>query len=149
MIHYVAGDIFTSSAEALVNPVNTTGVMGAGLAREFRRRFPDAYIAYAEACRRGKVQIGRVFVYDRGRAFPRYILHFPTKRHWRNPSRMEYIEKGLDDLVRVVHLLGVRHVAVPALGAGLGGLRWDDVRALMERKLSTENNVQWDIFEPR
>jgi O-acetyl-ADP-ribose deacetylase (regulator of RNase III) len=149
MIHYVRGDLFRSNAEALVNPVNTVGVMGKGLALQFRERFPGLYPAYQKACQRGEVRIGRVFVFDRGpSSSPRFILNFPTKAHWKDPSRLEYIRAGLVDLVRVVRELGIRSLAVPALGAGLGGLDWREVKPLIEEALGDLEGVEVWVYEP-
>lgn len=142
------GDLLTAPVEAIVNPINTAGVMGAGLARQIRDQYPDHYTAYREACRRGEVQIGRMFVHDRGEgAHPRYIIGFPTKEDWRKPSKMEYIEVGLRDLARTIREHGIRRVAVPALGAGLGGLDWRVVRPLILWALS---DVPADVlvYEP-
>ena len=142
------GDILKAPVEAIVNPINTVGVMGAGLARQIRERYPDHYAAYREACRRGEVRIGRMFVHDRGEgARPRIIIGFPTKTDWRLPSKMEYIQAGLEDLVRVVREHGIRSIAVPALGAGLGGLDWRVVRPVILRALSGVEADVW-VFEP-
>jgi O-acetyl-ADP-ribose deacetylase (regulator of RNase III) len=123
MIRYVTGDLFSANAEALVNAVNTVGVMGKGVALAFRQRFPENFRAYVDACSRGEVEVGRMFVMDRG-GFqrPRWIINFPTKQHWRHPSRLEWIVEGLDDLRRVIVANDIRTIAIPALGAGNGGL---------------------------
>lgn len=149
MLRFVQGDLLKSEVEALVNTVNTVGVMGKGVALQFKRAFPDNYRAYAVACRRGEVQIGRIFVYDRGPLFrPRYILNFPTKRHWRQPSRLEYVEAGLEDLVRVIRKLGIRSLALPPLGAGSGGLPWPAVRERIQAALGGLEGVEVLVFEP-
>ncbi|WP_236630110.1 type II toxin-antitoxin system antitoxin DNA ADP-ribosyl glycohydrolase DarG [Thermus thermamylovorans] len=143
------GDLLKADVEALVNTVNTVGVMGKGVALQFKRAFPENYRAYAAACRRGEVQIGRVFVHDRGPLFrPRYILNFPTKRHWRQPSRLEYVEAGLRDLVRVVRELGIRSLALPPLGAGSGGLPWPAVRERIQAALEGLEGVEVLVFAP-
>lgn len=142
------GDLLKAPVEAIVNPINTAGVMGAGLARQIRDRYPDHYAAYREACRRGEVRIGRMFVHDRGEgARPRYIIGFPTKEDWRAPSKIEYIQAGLDDLVRVIREHDIRSIAVPALGAGLGGLDWRAVRPVILRALSNVPADVW-VYEP-
>ena len=147
---FTRGNILEAPAEALVNPVNTMGVMGKGLALQFKRAFPDNYRAYVVACKRGEVQIGRVFVHDRGSGTqPRYIVNFPTKRDWRHPSRLEWVEAGLLDLARWVQTTGVRSIAVPALGAGLGGLPWPAVKRLIHRVLGTLQEVEVLVYEPR
>lgn len=150
MIAYREGDLLQAEVEALVNPVNAVGVMGAGLALQFREAFPENYQAYRAACRRGEVRIGRIFVYDRGPlARPRYILNFPTKADWRQPSRLEYIRAGLEDLVRLVRALGLRSLAVPALGTGLGGLDWGQVKPLMEEALGALPQVEVWVYLPK
>ncbi len=137
MIEYVKGNLLKAEAEALVNTVNTVGVMGKGVALQFRRAFPENYEAYAAAARRGEVVPGRVFSWESNRLDgPRFILNFPTKRHWRGRSRLTDIEAGLDDLRAVLIERDVRSVALPALGCGLGGLEWADVRERIEAALS-------------
>lgn len=149
MLRFVQGDLLKAPVEALVNTVNTVGVMGKGVALQFKRTYPENYQAYVKACRRGEVQIGRIFVYDRGpMAQPRYILNFPTKKHWRYPSRMEYVEEGLKDLVRVIRELGIRSVALPPLGAGSGGLPWPEVRQRIQEVLGPLEGVETLVYEP-
>lgn len=150
MIRWMKGDIFRAPVEALVNPVNTVGVAGKGLALQFRERFPDWYRAYREACLRGEVRVGRIHVFPltppKGKL--RFILSFPTKEDWRKPSRLEYIEAGLEDLVRRVEGLGIASLAVPALGAGLGGLAWEEVKPLLAKALHPLQAEVW-VYEPR
>lgn len=135
MIVERVGDLLRDDAWGLVNPVNTAGVMGKGLARQFKRAFPDVFAAYAEACGDGRVRPGEVFAVpaDEGR----WVLNFPTKRHWRSRSRLDDIEAGLDDLVRVLVELEIVSVAVPPLGCGHGGLEWGAVRGLIGAKLGS------------
>lgn len=142
-------NIFESSAEALVNPVNCVGVMGKGLALQFRQAYPENFQAYAQVCARGEVRPGRVLVYETGLVQPRWIINFPTKRHWRDRSRLEDIEAGLVDLVRVVRELGIRSIAVPPLGCGLGGLDWGEVRPRIEAALGSLEGVEVQIYGPR
>lgn len=125
------GDIFLAPAEALVNPVNCVGVMGKGLARQFKQRFPANFHAYRKACREGLVRPGNVFIFDTGGLNPRFIINFPTKRHWRDRSRLEDIQAGLRDLPREVVSRGICSVAVPPIGCGLGGLKWTEVSPLI------------------
>jgi len=134
MIRYVRGDIFKSRAQTLVNPVNTVGVMGAGLAREFSRHYPGILNRYKEFCRQGVLKIGTLWVYRS--AWDRWVLCFPTKKDWREPSKLEYIEAGLKKLVDTYEARGITDIAIPKLGCGLGGLSWGDVRPLMEKHLS-------------
>src|SRR3954454_14533733 len=131
VIRYVQGDILDADAEALVNTVNTVGVMGRGIALHFKRAYPKNFKAYAAACKRGDVQVVQMFVFDRGELTnPRYIINFPTKKHWRAKSRIEDIQSGLKALVREIEALEIESIAIPPLGAGLGGLNWAQVRPL-------------------
>ena len=148
MIEWKTGNLFDEEAEALVNTVNCVGVMGRGIALQFKKRYPDNFSGYAKACKLKEVQPGRMFVFDTGLCInPRYIINFPTKRHWRGKSRLEDIELGLDDLLEVILARNIESVALPPLGAGLGGLDWSDVRALIEQKL-TKTDVRVIVFEP-
>lgn len=129
MIEERTGDLFGSGAEALVNPVNCVGVMGKGLALAFKRRFPDNFARYQRACQAQQVRPGKMFVVQRPLgAYPRFIINFPTKRDWRDASRLDDVALGLSDLVAVVRDNAISSVAVPALGCGLGGLDWYTVR---------------------
>jgi O-acetyl-ADP-ribose deacetylase (regulator of RNase III) len=129
MIIETAGNLLHDDAQALVNTVNTVGVMGKGLALQFKRAFPENFTTYARACRDGRVRPGHILAVPAGDG--RWILNFPTKRHWRQPSRLEDIADGLDDLVRVIEELGLRSIAVPPLGCGNGRLPWTTVRPLI------------------
>lgn len=150
MIERKAGDLLADDAEALVNTVNCVGFMGRGIALQFKRAWPGNYAAYAAACQRGEVRPGRMFVYETGQlAPPRYIVNFPTKRHWRGRSRIEDIEAGLKDLVAVVRDRGIRSIAVPPLGAGLGGLDWGDVRPRIVRALGDVAGLRVVLYEPQ
>jgi O-acetyl-ADP-ribose deacetylase (regulator of RNase III) len=149
MIELQRGDILKADAEALVNTVNCVGVMGRGVALQFKKAFPDNFKFYERACEQGQVRPGTMLVYDRERlTAPRYIVNFPTKRHWKGKSRMEDIEAGLKSLVRTVRELGIRSIAVPPLGCGLGGLRWSDVRPRIESALGTVPNLEVKLYEP-
>lgn len=149
MIHFKTGDILAEDVEALVNTVNCVGVMGRGVALQFKKRFPDNFRAYSMACGRGEVQPGRMFVFETRRLTnPRYIINFPTKRHWRGNSRLEDIEAGLRDLTRRIRDRGIRSIALPPLGSGLGGLDWSAVRRHIEEALETIEGVRIVVFEP-
>jgi O-acetyl-ADP-ribose deacetylase (regulator of RNase III) len=149
MIELTRGDIVKAEAEALVNTVNCVGFMGRGIALQFKRAFPANFQAYEVACRANEVQPGRMLVYPTGYlASPRYIINFPTKRHWRGKSRIEDIESGLRALVAEVRQLGIESIAVPPLGCGLGGLDWRDVRPRIERAFAEIPNVRVQLFEP-
>ncbi|MDR2688952.1 MAG: macro domain-containing protein [Azoarcus sp.] len=150
MIEYASGDILKCEADALVNTVNCVGVMGRGIALQFKNAFPENFKAYEAACKRDAVQPGRMFVHETGQLTPpRFIVNFPTKRHWRGKSRIEDIEAGLVDLVKVICDFGVRSVAIPPLGAGLGGLEWNEVRPRIERAVADLADVRILVFEPK
>ena len=122
------GSLLAQDVDALVNTVNTQGVMGKGIALQFKRAWPAMFKEYAAACKRGEVTPGRMHVWPTGSlAGPRYIINFPTKRQWREPSRLDDIEAGLAALTEVVRDLGITSIAVPPLGCGNGGLSWADV----------------------
>lgn len=149
MIEYTSGDILKSEADALVNTVNCVGVMGRGIALQFKNVFPENFKAYEAACKREAVQPGRMFVYETGQLTPpRFIINFPTKRHWRGKSRIEDIEAGLVDLVKVIRTKDIRSIAIPPLGAGLGGLDWNDVRPRIEHALADMDDVKVLVYEP-
>ena len=132
MIQEAHGNLLDADTQALVNTVNTVGVMGKGIALQFKRAFPENFEAYKRACKLGDVVPGWMFVFDTGQLNPRYIINFPTKRHWRDRSRIEDIAWGLESLIGVIRSRGIRSMASPALGVGLGRLPWKDVRALIE-----------------
>lgn len=148
MIEIRRGDLLEAEVEALVNPVNCVGVMGRGLALAFRTRFPDNFEAYA-ACRRGAVVPGEMFVFGTGRPQPRWIVNFPTKRHWRERSRMEDLARGLSSLADTIREREIRSLALPALGCGLGGLEWPAVRARIEAALAPFAEVRTFLYAPR
>lgn len=149
MIELKQGDILAAGAEALVNTVNCVGIMGRGIALQFRNAFPENFKAYETACKHDEVQPGRMFVFDAGpRNTPRYIINFPTKRHWRGNSRMADIESGLEAMVGEVRRLSIRSIAIPPLGCGLGGLKWAEVRPRIEAALMTLPDVHAVLFEP-
>jgi O-acetyl-ADP-ribose deacetylase (regulator of RNase III) len=149
MIELKIGDILDADAEALVNTVNCVGVMGRGVALQFKNRFPANFEAYEFACARDEVQPGKMFVFEtRTLMNPRFIINFPTKRHWRGKSRMEDIDSGLRALVEEIRTRGISSIAIPPLGSGLGGLNWMDVRPRIEKAMSGLENVAVTIFEP-
>jgi O-acetyl-ADP-ribose deacetylase (regulator of RNase III) len=149
MIEFKTGDILSEETEALVNTVNCVGFMGRGIALQFKRAWPENFKAYAAACRRHEMQPGRMFVFETGGLTnPRYIVNFPTKRHWRGKSRVEDIEAGLAALVEEVRQRRIRSIAVPPLGAGLGGLEWAEIRPRIERALGGLEAVRVVVFEP-
>ena len=150
MIEYKSGDILREDAEALVNTVNCVGVMGRGIALQFKKAFPQNFKAYAAACKNDELQPGRMFVFETGQlTYPKYIINFPTKRHWRGKSRIEDIEAGLADLAVTLRQYNIRSVAIPPLGSGLGGLEWLEVKKRIEKSLSPLEDVQLLVFEPK
>ncbi len=149
MITYKTGDIFAETGEALVNTVNCVGVMGRGIALQFKQAYPENFKAYAALCQQNRVRPGQVYVFETGTVVPpRYIINFPTKRHWRGKSRIEDIESGLESLVQEIRSRRIRSIAVPPLGSGLGGLSWHSVRTRMEAALGALEGIEIVIFEP-
>ena len=149
MVKFQKGDILHSGAQALVNAVNCVGIMGKGLALQFKKAFPENFRFFAQACERGEVRLGSMLVYDLNQMTgPRYIINFPTKQHWKNPSRLKDIEAGLKDLVKTVRKLQIQSIAIPALGCGLGGLNWSDVRPHIEAAFQAVPELAVSLFEP-
>lgn len=149
MIKFKIGDILPEDTEALVNTVNCVGVMGRGMALQFKKAFPDNFKSYSTACKRREVQPGRMFVFETDQlANPRYIINFPTKRHWRDKSRMEDIDAGLIALAAEIRSHNIHSIAIPALGCGLGGLDWFEVRPRIEKMLEQFGDLKAIVFEP-
>ncbi len=150
MIKLTQGDLLKQGdVDAIVNTVNCVGVMGKGIALQFKNKWPANFIAYAAACKAGQVRPGSMFVFDSGGLVtPNFIINFPTKDHWRGSSKIEFIRDGLVDLVAQVKRLGIRSIAVPPLGCGNGGLDWADVRPLIEAAFETLPDVEVRLFEP-
>jgi O-acetyl-ADP-ribose deacetylase (regulator of RNase III) len=140
MLRYVAIDLFDSPAQTLVNTVNTVGVMGKGIAQTFKRLYPDMYRAYRTFCHEGRLDIGQLYLYKTPN---KWVLNFPTKRDWRNPSRLEWIEAGLEKFVQTYAARGISSISFPQLGTGNGGLAWSDVQPLMDRYL---HNLPIPVF---
>ena len=149
-MHLTQGNLLLAPVAALVNTVNTEGVMGKGLALQFRQAYELNYKLYRQACKEGRVRVGEMFVTETGEAFgPRYIINFPTKRHWKEASRMEYITAGLESLKTVLREKGIESMAMPPLGCGNGGLAWADVRPVIEASLrELEGQVEVQLFAP-
>lgn len=150
MIKYINQNILESDAEALVNTVNTMGIMGKGIALQFKEKFPLNFKLYQKACKNNQVVTGLMFV-TRTSTFtnPKYIINFPTKTNWRTPSKLEYIEEGLNDLVSVLLENHIQSVTLPPLGCGNGGLDWKDVKPIIEKKLSPiSNKISIEVIEP-
>lgn len=149
MIEYRTGNILDADAEALVNSVNCVGIMGRGIALQFKEAYPANFEAYRDACAHGDVQPGRMFVFKTNALTnPKYIINFPTKRHWRGKSRIEDIQSGLEALAGEIRALNIRSIAIPPLGSGLGGLDWKQVRPRIEAALRSFDVVRVILFEP-
>jgi O-acetyl-ADP-ribose deacetylase (regulator of RNase III) len=149
MMEYRAGDLLQADAEAIVNAVNCVGVMGRGIALQFKNAYPENFRAYETACAREEVRPGHMFVFETGQLTnPRYIINFPTKRHWRDKSRLDDIDTGLKALVDEIRSRHIRSVAIPRLGCGLGGLDWRHVEPRIERALRGLGDVRIAVFEP-
>ena len=149
MIQYITGNIFESPSEALVNTVNTVGIMGKGIALQFKQQFPNNFRAYVKGCKDGTVQIGQLLVVEDNSLLygKKTIINFPTKTDWRKPSDYSYIEKGLQALVAIIQDRQIKSIAIPPLGAGNGGLDWYKVKNLMETYLA-EVDCTISICEP-
>jgi len=145
MIHYITGNLLESNAQALVNTVNTVGVMGKGIALQFKMQFPYNYKIYAKACKEQALQVGKLLVVEDTSLLygKKIVINFPTKTDWRKPSEYEYIENGLRELVKVIQEKQIQSIAIPPLGAGNGGLDWHNVQTLLEQYLSA---VACDIY---
>jgi len=149
MIEPMQGDILQAKADALVNSVNCVGVMGRGIALQFRKAFPENFKVYEAACKRQEVSPGKMLVFETGLLTgPRYVINFPSKRHWKGRSRIEDIDAGLLGLVKEIRDRGIRSVAVPPLGCGLGGLDWNVVRPRIIRAFLELPDVRVLLFEP-
>jgi O-acetyl-ADP-ribose deacetylase (regulator of RNase III) len=149
MIRYTTGNIMDSSAEALVNTVNTVGVMGKGIALQFKQAFPHNFNVYKQACVNGQLTTGKILAVKDSELLlgERLIINFPTKQHWKTPSRYEYVESGLIALVAYLKINPVKSLAMPALGCGNGGLEWQKVKLLIEQHLAGLDMAIW-IYEP-
>lgn len=147
MIEFVKGDILDSDCEAITNTVNCYGKMGRGLALSFKRKFPAMFLAYKRACDSGIVKVGHMHLWRNPKGG--YVVNFPTKDHWRSPSQMEWIVDGLTDLAKVVAERGIKSLAIPPLGCGLGGLQWYQVKAEI-RKAHDEHwtDIRVVVYEP-
>ena len=149
MIRFTSGNLLEADVDAIVNTVNTMGVMGKGIALMFKERFPENFKAYEAACRRKEVTLGKMFVTESAELHgPRWIINFPTKANWRFPSKLAWIESGLADLKQVIREMGIKSIALPPLGSGNGKLEWRDVRPLIEQALGDLPDVDVIVYEP-
>jgi O-acetyl-ADP-ribose deacetylase (regulator of RNase III) len=149
-IEFVQGDLLDAPVEALVNAVNTVGIMGKGIALQFKHRFPQNMAAYSKACKSGLVNVGKMYVTETSLLVgPRWIINFPTKKHWRDNSQIEWIESGLQDLKSFIIRNAVKSIAIPALGAGNGGLDWrKQVKPIVVVALAELSEVDILVYEP-
>lgn len=149
-MRFTTGNLLDADVEAIVNAVNTHGVMGRGIALMFKERYPANYKAYAAACKAGEVRVGQMFVtnVDELGGGPRWVINFPTKEHWRPPTKIEWVRDGLAALRELILEKGIRSVAVPPLGCGNGGLDWRAVRPLIEETLGDLEGVEVVVYEP-
>ena len=149
MITFSKGDLLRSEVDAIVNTVNCVGVMGKGIALQFKQAFPRNYEAYRRACDAGQVQLGKMFVFDTGSMIsPRWIINFPTKDHWKSKSRLQDIATGLQDLKDVIRRLGIRSIAMPPLGCGNGGLDWRDVEPIIRTAFEDMPELDVRLYAP-
>ena len=149
MVSLKQGNLLDADVEAVVNTVNTKGIMGKGIALMFKERFPENFDAYARACKEDEVRIGEMFVTTSDELFgPRWIINFPTKTHWRVKTQLEWIQEGLKDLVRVIEQNQISSIAVPPLGCGNGGLEWGSVRPLIVGALKGVEGLDAIVYEP-
>ena len=150
MIEYAQGNLLESEVEAQVNTVNTVGIMGAGIALQFKQKYPDCFYHYQIVCKQGHLNIGSMFVYPTpAGSIPKYIINFPTKKHWKNPSEIEWIEEGLDCLKYTIQLYNIKSIAIPALGCQNGGLSWTEIKPLIEKHMKELSDVKVIIYEPQ
>ena len=149
-IHLTHGDLLKQAdVDAIVNTVNCVGVMGKGIALQFKNKWPANFSAYHAACKAGEVRPGKMMVFEAGAyAQPHFIINFPTKDHWRGNSRLSFVEDGLIDLVKQIRALNIRSIAIPPLGCGNGGLDWHAVKPLIETAFATLPDVEARVFEP-
>jgi len=149
MIKITSGNLLDSKVDALVNTVNCDGYMGKGIALQFKQAFSKNYKAYDKACKLGEVQPGKMFIYEtQSLEDPKYIINFPTKRHWREKSRLDDIKIGLQALILDIQRYQIRSIAIPPLGCGLGGLKWSEVKPLIQAAFAQLSEVEVLLFEP-
>ena len=149
MINYITGNLMDANNMAIVNTVNTVGVMGKGIALQFKEKYPSNYKVYYKACKTGRIDIGKLLVFkDQSLSGEKIIINFPTKKDWRHKSKYEYIKEGLKDLVIIIKEFNITNIAIPPLGCGNGGLDWNIVKIMMEEYLSPLSSVDIYIYQP-
>lgn len=150
MIELCQGNLLEAQVEVLVNTVNTQGIMGKGIALQFKKAFPEMFKDYQKACKNGEVQIGRVHIYEtKSLTGPRFIINFPTKKHWSESSSLDYIKSGLKSLIEEILFRGIKSIALPPLGCGLGGLKWENVFPLIEEAFANLSEVKVCLYPPQ
>ena len=149
MIKFTKGNILKADVEALVNTVNTVGVMGKGIALAFKKAFPLNYKLYKEACDNKEFIVGSMFITNTGQIMPKFIINFPTKEHWKARSKIEFVENGMKKLVETIKTNEIKSIAIPPLGCGNGGLKWNDVKPVILNELQNiDSNIEIIIYEP-
>lgn len=149
MFEYKTGNILQEQTDAIINTVNCVGIMGRGIALQFKQMYPENFKAYKQACDKGEVEPGKMFIYNSGLLFnPKYIINFPTKRHWKGKSRVQDIKSGLVALKDDIINYEIKSIAIPPLGCGLGGLNWDEIKPIIEQVLGDLQDVKIVIYEP-
>lgn len=150
MIKLTHGDLLKEQVDAIVNTVNCVGIMGKGIALQFKKKWPENFKAYSKACKKGEIKPGKVFVYNLTGISekPQYIVNFPTKNHWREKSKLSYIEEGLNDLKLFIQNNNIKSIAIPPLGCGNGCLEWSTVKIMIENAFSSLENIDVHLFEP-
>lgn len=149
MIKYTKGNIIEADVEALVNTVNVVGVMGKGIALAFKKAFPSNFKIYKQLCEAKKFNIGDLLITNTGQIKPRFIINFPTKKHWRGKSQIEFIEIGMKELVKEINQREIKSIAIPPLGCGNGGLNWEAVKPIILRQVELINGeIDIIIYEP-
>ncbi len=150
MIKFKTGNILKDKSDAIVNTVNCVGVMGKGLALQFKKAYPDNFKRYKTACNKGLVNPGKMFITQSSDLISnQWVINFPTKKHWKGNSKIDYVSKGLEDLVKQIDELGIKSIAIPPLGAGLGGLDWDIVKNRIVDAFKSIDNVVVTVYEPK
>lgn len=154
-LEFKKGNLFESHDEAIVNTVNCVGVMGKGIALQYKNLFPENYTEYKKQCSQKNIVPGKMFVYEYKTEDlftehkPQFIINFPTKDHWRAKSKIEYVEQGLDDFINVITQKNIRSISMPAIGCGNGGLEWSNVKKIIVRKLSELDEITVNVYEPK
>ena len=149
MIRFTKGNILQADVEALVNTVNTVGIMGKGIALAFKKAFPLNYKLYKEACDNKEFTVGSMFTTKTGQLMPKFIINFPTKEHWKRRSKIDFVKSGMKELVKTIKTNEIKSIPIPPLGCGNGGLNWNEVKPIIVNELQSINkNIEVIIYEP-